>query len=435
LPVARIRYDQNEHQAEFHQDDETKYLHLSSGFGGGKSYGLVMKLFKLSRINRNIPGGCVVDSISNFKKDLLPIFEDVLERNHVRYRYHRTEKWFRFPWSKAPLQVASAERPLRGPNWGFAGINEVTLIEELRYKEVIGRVRVKNAPCPQIVSSGTPEGTGHWLYERFIETPKPRTRIIYGDTRNNAKNLSDDYITSLQESYDQTMLDAYLKGLFVNMASNRFYYAYDPHRNLDKSIKRIPGLKVIITLDFNVDPMCATAWHIVYARGPNGAMILGRDGKAVKKLLAFDQVELSGPRGADTPRMAAALKERGYTPDITVIYPDPAGNSRSTKGYSDVELLRQAGFRDIRFKSTAPDMRRRQLATNNLLDKGLVQAHPEACKGIKKDWEAVEQDPVSLGKVKDNPKLTHYSDGFDYLVDVEFPLSGTKPTAGNQQIR
>jgi len=31
--------------------------------------------------------------------------------------------------------------------------------------------------------------------------------------------------------------------------------------------------------------------------------------------------------------------------------------------------------------------------------------------------------------------LTHYSDGFDYLVDVEFPLSGTKPTAGNQQIR
>lgn len=435
MGVVRIRYEQNQHQAEFHADLETKYLHLSSGFGGGKSYGLVMKLLKLSRVNQHVPGGCVVNSISDYKKDLLPIFEDILDRNRVRYRYHRTDKWFLFPWSRAPLQIASAERPLRGPNWGYAGINEVTLIEEVRYKEVIGRVRVKNAPCPQIASSGTPEGTGHWLYERFIEDPKPRTRIIFGDTRNNAKNLADDYIDSLRESYDQTMLDAYLKGLFVNMASSRFYYAYDPHRNHDKSIKRIPGLKVLVTLDFNVDPMCATCWHVVYARGEGGSMVLGRDGKPLKKLLAFDQVELSGPRGADTRRMAAALKERGYTPDCTVIYPDPAGNARSTKGHSDVDILRQEGFREIRFKSTAPDMRRRQLAVNNLLDKGLIQLHPEACKGIKKDLEAVEQDTASLGKVKDNPKLTHYSDGLDYLVDVEFPLSGTKPTAGSVQIR
>jgi hypothetical protein len=32
-------------------------------------------------------------------------------------------------------------------------------------------------------------------------------------------------------------------------------------------------------------------------------------------------------------------------------------------------------------------MRKRQLAVNNLLDKGQIQFHPDTCKGIKKDLE------------------------------------------------
>ena len=30
-------------------------------------------------------------------------------------------------------------------------------------------------------------------------------------------------------------------------------------------------------------------------------------------------------------------------------------------------------------------------------------------------------------KIKDNPKLTHASDGMDYFIDIAFPLSGHKP--------
>lgn len=430
-----LRWKKNPHQAEFDADVESKYLHLSSGFGGGKSYGLVRKAMKLSYLNKHLRGGCVVQSIADFKKDLLPIFEDILAEHRVKYRYHKSEKWFRFPWSRGELQVASAEKKLRGPNWSYCVLNEVTLIPEERYKEAIGRVRVKGAAVPQIASSGTPEGTNHWLYERFVEEPKPRTRIIYGDTRDNAENLGEDYIPSLLESYDQVMVDAYLKGLFVNMATNRFYYAYDPHHHHDKKLERIPGLEVICTLDFNVDPMCATLWHMVNVRGPAGALILDTNGKPKKMLLGFDEIKITGPRGADTRRLASALKERGYHPDSTTIYPDPAGNARSTKGYSDVELLKQEGFKKIKFNSTAPNMRKRQLAVNNLLDKVLIKFNPEKCKGIKKDLEGVEQDQASLGKVKDDPKLTHFSDGLDYLVDVEFPLSGAKPQAASTRIR
>lgn len=146
----------------------------------------------------------------------------------------------------------------------------MTLIPHERYKEMVGRVRVKGAPCPQIASNGTPEGTSHWLYEQFVETPMKGSRIIYGDTRNNIENLGDDYITSLENSYDAIMLDAYLRGLFVNMKGNRFYYAYDPKKNDDTEIEQLEGEEVHVTLDYNVAPMVATLWNIVTIVNKNG---------------------------------------------------------------------------------------------------------------------------------------------------------------------
>jgi len=75
----------------------------------------------------------------------------------------------------------------------------------------------------------------------------------------------------------------------------------------------------------------------------------------------------------------------------------------------------------------APDFRKRQLNVNNLLDKGLVKVNPKTCPGIKRDFEGVEQDVATLGKIKKNPKLTHFSDGADYMLDILFPMSGHKP--------
>lgn len=106
----KIKAKLNSHQREGIEDTTSKFLHLSTGFGGGKSYWCVLKNFQLSRMNRNIPGGCVVPSIADYKKDLLPLFEEILETNKVRYRYHKTDKWFRFPWSKGKLYIATAEK-------------------------------------------------------------------------------------------------------------------------------------------------------------------------------------------------------------------------------------------------------------------------------------------------------------------------------------
>lgn len=408
----QLEYKRNVHQEAFHSDLTTKLLHLSTGFGGGKSFGLAMKLMQLSAINKYADGGLVCPTYGDFRKDMLPIFEDILERANVKkWSYHRTDHYFTFPWTKRKLWVASGEQKLRGPNWGYAGANEVTLMPIVRYKEMMGRVRDRRTTIPQIVTVGTPEGTDSEYYDFFIENPPqdPRLsiRIIYGDTRDNAANLDPGYVAMLETAYDKVMVDAYLRGLWVNMKGNRFYYAHNPDVNHDKDIREDPMALVHCALDFNVEHMTATLWHNF------GDQILG-----------FDEIVLDN--NADTHKMTQALKARGYLPGRTIIYPDPAGSARSTKGQPDHTILKNAGF-DIKARSAQPRLRQRQLNVNNLLDKARIIFNPDRMPTLKKDLEGVEQNPVTLDKVKTNPKLTHASDGLDYLCDILFEFSGKKP--------
>jgi len=411
----QIRYKQNKHQLEFHPDLTTKLLHMSSGFGGGKSYAAAMKAIQLSYLNSDTDGGFLSPTYGDFKKDMLPIFEDILDNNKIPNNYHKTDHYFNFPWTKKKLWVTSAETKLRGPNWGFAVINELTLIPLVRYKEVLGRVRDMKSKIPQIASVGTPEGVGSEYYEFFIEKPPPMsTRIIYGDTRDNAANLDPGYIPMLEASYDKVMLDAYLRGLWINMNGNQFYYAYSP-KNEDRSIVENRHEEVHCFMDFNVEFMTATLWH--HSQG---------------MLRGFDEIVLEN--NASTDRMCMALKERGYTPDRTTIYPDPAGKARKTDGHPDHVVLRNHNY-ELKVKTIAPRMRERQLNTNNLLDKTFVKFNPDTMPSLRRDLQAVEQDTVTLDKVKKNPKLTHASDGFDYGCDILFPFSGKRQPAQSVKFR
>lgn len=411
----KVRYKRNPHQVEFDEDLSSPFLHLSSGFGGGKSYALVMKALKLSALNAPYAGGLMAPTYSELKRDIIPIFDDIFANNNLtRYvKYHGTDHYYTFPWTKGRLYLFSAEVKLRGPNLGYFLINESTLIKHERYKEAIGRVRVKGCPYPQIASVGTPEGVGNYVYETFVEKPMQGSRIIYGDTRDNSDNLSPTYVQSLENSYDKVMLDAYLKGLWVNMNGHNFYYAYSERNHAP--IHRINYETIHCFMDFNVEYMTATFWHKI------GADLLG-----------FDEIVIEND--ADTNKMVNAMLERGYNPDNTIVYPDPAGKSRRTSGTSDHIILKQAGF-EVISRLAAPRMRDRQLNTNNLLDKGIVKFNNNAMPYLKKDFQAVEQDVVTYGKIKSNPKLTHASDGFDYGCDILFPMSGKRTKSDIIKIR
>jgi len=369
-----------------------------------------MKTFQLSFLNRNIAGGLIAESYAEFKKDWLPLMEEILDSHQIKYSYKQNGKYgphFMFPWTQAPAYIMSGEKKIRGPNWGWATINELTLIPLIRYKEILGRVRVKGAKATQIASCGTPEGWANEYYDYLIEKPPKNTRVIYGNTEDNKHNLTEDYIDDLYESYDSIMQDAYVRGLWVNMVGNRFYYAYDPKKNNKKhQVSKWDWYHV--GLDFNVNPMAASIWQY--------------DGRVLK---GIDEITLPN---ADTRKMGAALLARGYNPENTILYPDPSGNNRSTKGDPDIFILENYpfNFREIRVKSKAPGFRTRQLHMNNLLDKLIIQPNPETQPRTCKDLMAVAQNPVTYEKDKSNLELTHHSDGLDYLCDILIPFKPPK---------
>lgn len=405
-------YKKNRHQELFHAELDCAKLHLSTGFGGGKSYALIMKLFQLGWINRNMPGGLMCPTYTDFMRDIYPMVEEIMDKQRLVFKYNKNEHWYKFPWTDGKLYVVSGDKKVRGPNWAFGGINEVTLLPFERYRDFVSRVRVKKAVKPMVVSCGTPEGVTNEYYDFFVDKPDKNTKVIYGSTLDNLENLSGTYVESLQSSFDQKALEAYMHGKFVNLNGRQFYYAYQPQRNEDKSLEYDADFPVHCFMDFNVSPMVATIWQQRFYR--NQIRLCGVD-------------EIVIPDGADTNQMCDALIARGYLPGNTTIYPDPAGKQRSTKGAPDIEILQRRGFYQIKVRTKAPLVRTRQLNVNNLLEKSVILINPTKMPYMRKDLLLVEQDVVHLDKVKKNQELTHASDGLDYGCDILYPFSGQKP--------
>lgn len=397
LPAQKVVFD----------DDITRIIMFSGGFGSGKTYLLCMKMIKLSYQNKEFSGGVMAPSYPDIKRDIVPTFIDILTKNKVKYKYHSTDKWFHFPWmnKNSKLYLFSAEKPLVGPNLAYAGMNEMSLIPKERFYETLFRVRVKRAKAPQIILVGTPEDRFSFL-EEFVEQQENenekevgRFKIVYGNTKENI-HLDQNYQKLLESSLDSQALKVFMEGQIVRLGGNYFYYAFSIGKNIDDSVKFIPGNRVSISMDFNIGRMTSTFWHIV---GQNA--------------YAFDELLLLG--NSDTRQMCEAIKIRfGIDVDL---YLDASAKNRSTKGTSDLQIIQSFGFKNIFFKASNPTFRDRQLIVNGKLDRGEVKINP-ICKSLIKDLKSVRQVKSDYSKEKTDQTLTHSSDGMDYLLDYLFPL-------------
>jgi hypothetical protein len=415
---VKIHYTPNKPQKEYDIDLSTFLLLYAGGYGSGKSFALVMKHFKLHALNRPYPTGIFVPSVPEYKRDLLPMIHEILFQNNItNYGYHQTDKIWKFPWSSAPCHVITCEKRIKGPNLACASVNEPGLISEERVQEIIARVRVKKAPNPQINFAGTWEGTSNWMYEWFVENiEKPNRKVIQASTVLNQHNLREGYIDDLYANYDEQLAKAYVDGLPVNLNSKMFYYAFSREKNCDETLRRIPELKVYIGMDFNVDFMTATLWHLF-------------DDAAH----AFDEIVL--PKNQNTQKLCDAIISRGFKPSDCIVFPDTSGKARhssSLNDMTDIKILKNNNF-TVKFKARAPGFRARQMTVNNMLDKSKIKVNPKKCRTLLRDLQDVQQDAADYSKIKDNIKLTHASDGMDYMIDLQFPISGKKPiTSGSR---
>jgi len=401
----KIKYEKLPTQALVFNDDTTDILMQSMGLGGGKTYNLCMKLLKLSQLNKGKAGGVLAPSFPDFKKDILPTFQDILESNRIKFKYHQTDKYFLFPWSKAPLYVFTAEKPIAGPNLAYGGVNEFSLIQYQRITEFMRRIRVK-APFKQTVMVGTPEDTYGWL-EEFIEQQEKRDlgkfKIHYGSTSENT-HIDDEYTQLLESMLDEASLEIFRDGKIGRIGGNYFYYAFDKKKNVTDEAQYNSELVIHASLDFNV-----------------GNMACGLSHRIGNEQHFFDEIHLKGD--SNTYTMAKRLKAL-YPVHQVLITCDASGNSRTSKSreqkLTDVKILRDEGF-EVRFKAQNTRLRKRQILMNGLFAHQRIKLNP-ICKQLIKDFAKVKQKMDFTKDEGPNKEFSHFSDGADYLCDFEFPL-------------
>ena len=418
--LKTIKYNMLAHQKPFHESVASK-VYLSSGYGSGKTHSLCMKILKTANINRGLPGGILSPDLKMFKRDVLPTLREITQENDIPFKFRTQDSTVILPDIGVEAFVFHDEdkgASIRGPNLAWMAINEVTLISKEGFLAAIARVRRKDAKLLQTFMSGTPESF-NWAYEYFIENPREDTDLIYGSSKDNIY-VHESYFDMLEGSYDELMRQQYIDGKFVNLIGKRALWAFDRFKHVNKEIERNDDMPIWISLDFNLNPMAATFWNVY----PVSSKV---------RLKAFDEICLNT---SNTEEMAQAIYQKLKTKDVT-IYPDPAGNSGSTKaskGRTDITILKDAGFKDIKYKNSIRSVRDCLNAFNNMLSKGQIELS-HRCRNLIADAEqcTLRNDSVNLDK--SNPMRTHWLDGAKDMIDYEFPIRAMSGTWREVNIR
>lgn len=271
--------------------------------------------------------------------------------------------------------------------------------------KIIARLRVK---IPGVLNdvgvTTTPEGF-RFVYSMFADNPTESYSMVQASTYENAKNLPDDYIDSLLETYTAELVAAYLNGQFVNLTSGTIYTGFN--RVLNATSDTEDGVETLhIGMDFNVQNMAAVV-HVT------------RDGepRAVDEFVGL----------YDTPTMIEAIKAR-YPDREIIVYPDASGKNRKTSDatLNDHILLEQAGFM-LDVSPTNPSVRARIVSMNAAFCNAKGERHykvnvekcPQYAKGL-------EQQCYKNGEPDKTGGFDHANDAGGYYIHrahgVERPM-------------
>ena len=201
--------------------------------------------------------------------------------------------------------------------------------------------------------------------------------------------------------------------------SGRVYYDFDRTKNV-MPCPFDPSLPIMIGQDFNVDPM--------------STVILQRHGE---QLWATGELSL---RSSSTEDVCSALiDEYGWgVKDMATVYPDPAGNNRSSaRGESDVQIFREWGFNRILFRSKHPPVRDRIAAVNRLICSAAGHRKlfvDPSCKeliaGLEQLIYRVDKDGKTTNEPDKSMDIEHMTDALGYPVEYEFPVKRVFKPAG-----
>ena len=223
-------------QREFLADEEHRILGYIGGFGSGKSWALAAKLIFLGLRNPGCTLMAVEPSFPMIRTVLIPAMDAALMQFDIEYSFRvspQPEYRLSLPTGMVTILCQSALNyaRIRGQNIAAAVWDEAdTLNADVAQKAgemLLARMRTGN--INQLAIASTPEGF-RYCYRTFVEQEGPDKRQITVNTMDNP-HLPPEFVPSLERNYPSQLIAAYLKGLYVNLASCALYPEFDRSLN------------------------------------------------------------------------------------------------------------------------------------------------------------------------------------------------------------
>lgn len=408
-------------QLQFHHSRE-KFKGFSGPVGSGKSRALCQEVVRQAYLNPGRVGLLGAPTYRMMRDATLTSLLEVLRDHEIPFEWNKVEHTITFAENGSVVllrSVREADR-LRGTNLAWFGVDELTYCEEAVWTKLEARLRDPRAANRTGFGVWTPKGRD-WVYRRFLGKSLPGYRTIKAKPFENRYVLAGnpEYYEALKHSYDEEFYRQEVLGEYLSGTGGSVYRTFSRERNV-VAAKADLSKPLLWAFDFNVDPMCA--------------VVAQRDGEHLRVL---DEIVL---RRSGTQEMCEEFLGRygSHAPGV-VIYGDASGNSRSTKGSSDYEIVRGTLSRRMpgRFRIQVPSKNPGVMDRVSLVNAMLLSAAGQVrltvdgkCKELIADLEELEykKDSSVIDKEKDKNR-SHLSDALGYLVWQEFE---GKRTAGEQ---
>ena len=359
-------------QRKFLEDEKHRIIGYLGGFGSGKSFALCAKAIVLGMQNPGTTAMVAEPSFPMIRTVFIPAMDDALARWDIDYDFRvspQPEYILKLPTGNVKILCQSAEnwQRVRGQNISFVLWDEAdTSPAETAQKAgemFLARMRV--GKVNQLAIASTPEGF-KYCYRQFEEQKGPDKRLIRVRSQDNP-NLPEGFIASLRRNYPPQLIQAYLDGHFVNLASCSLYPDFDRSAHYTDALPE-PHETVFVGIDINVGN-CVTQ-HMV------------------KRGDVFHFFAESIYR--DTQQIAQGLKElyaEQFEKGQLTLVPDAASSQRSTAAAqeSDLGILKKAGHHVLDQRSN-PLIQDRINAMNVLISQDRLLVG-NGCKHLRRTLE------------------------------------------------
>lgn len=314
------------------------------------------------------------------------------------------------------IELKGADKPdtLRGVGLHYLIIDEAQDIKEETWTKVLRPTLASTGGHALII--GTPKSF-NWLYDLYMLGQRGKTYLTKKGKRkeNHWKSWQFPTITSpfipveeieaAKADMDEKSFRQEFEASFETM-SGRVYYAFDRKKHIG-DYRFDPTLPIWVGQDFNIDPMSS----VIMQPQPNGEVWI------VDELVLF---------GSNTQEVADELARKyyRYISSIT-FYPDPAGQNRGhARGESDLDILREAGFKRQKYRRKHPKVSDRINAVNRMFASGDGQIRMRVNSLCKNTITALEQTIYKPGsrEVDKTQGVEHPADALGYCIDIEYPV-------------